>query len=165
MRRLLAGLLIAGALAAPATAAADSPPWLTRAIAVADAHWPASPCKGREVVIPADQATIDQFVPGAGSVATSWCRVFVNWGLWAHYPARHKCRMLEHEFGHLAGHGHSLKPASVMFPIVFDVGINSLDCVRAFPAWSDPTEDQIPGWRQDELDEYRAHLRQGGGGA
>jgi hypothetical protein len=146
MRRALTLLLLVGAVA-PAHAAAQTHSWLPQAIAIADAHWPDSPCQGHVAVIPADKATVDALVPGAGSVATSFCRVLVNWDAWARYPARQKCRMLEHEFGHLAGYSHAMDPTSVMFPMIFDVTAHSSDCARAFPS-SVVAYNATPGWQE-----------------
>lgn len=159
MRRVLVLALLAGALA-PVSAAARTPTWLPRAIAIANAHWPGSPCQGHVAVIPTNAATIHALVPGAGSVAMSFCRVLVNWSAWARYPTRQKCRMLEHEFGHLAGYGHAMDPTSVMFPMIFDVTAHSSDCARAFPSKVVPA-NAVPGWRHRQIvtyDKFEAKL-------
>jgi len=119
-------------------------PKLTQAIAVADAHWPDSPCKGREIVLPADAALSVRY--GAGETAAAFsdpylCRVWVRYDL---LPTRVptwqlRCRLLEHEFGHLAGwrsttgQYHSDNIRSVMYPILQNDYHNSLDCWHAFP--------------------------------
>jgi hypothetical protein len=144
-------------VASPAEAAPSHSSWFDRAVAVADAHWPLSPCHGRVSVV---SATDEQIVAwtgeasaGAGASVDGSCRVFVAWDLWSARPVRQRCRLLEHEFGHLAGVDHSLNPASVMFPVILDLGRGSTDCVRAFPerrAW--PMFDTLPDWRALALD-------------
>lgn len=98
---------------------------------VADAHWPASPCRGREQVHlaalhgPAGRATIG---PGNDNSCAVDLASTPQSGAWTQLML---CAVLEHEFGHLSGSAHSRNPADVMFPSTD--GHNAQDCVRAFP--------------------------------
>lgn len=117
----LIGLLILG----PTIADADS--WTQantlKAIAVAEAHWPGSPCAGREDIRWETESQINAFIltPGvikAGALGTTQaysivpkCLVVVGWDIllnMSHYLKVNKnvylCTTLEHEFGHLAGY-------------------------------------------------------------
>lgn len=122
-------------LAALPTAPAQGATRLQRAEAIADSYYPTSPCHGRVVVVPVSQAHLDTFWPGfdSGMVAVAeTCTVEVSWSTWDGAPWRQVCRGLVHEFGHLAGLGHSTNRASVMFPTTFDIAQGSERCWRAF---------------------------------
>jgi hypothetical protein len=66
--------------------------------------------------------------PGARAWARSFveqCRIDFNVGLWldpawrmAIYDPPWLCTLVVHEYGHLAGNGHSDDPADVMYPLV-----------------------------------------------
>jgi hypothetical protein len=118
MRRLLATpFLLALAFAGSAHAgwvAAPTPP------SVASAHWPDSPCHGRELVHLVPQATIDAVLSEdapdthAGYAHRGGdCDVFI--ADWVQKQPRIYCSLLVHEFGHLAGHEHSADPTDVMY--------------------------------------------------
>lgn len=145
-RAVALALLLALALATPAHAGGAH---LRQAIRIADAHWPTSPCRGRQQVIGITPAVADAYRPGvlAYAPADGSCRVWVAWQRLAGYPTRLRCRLLVHEFGHLAGRGHSTRPASVMYPTLMDLRVNTLDCYRAFPSPVTVT-DADPHWGQ-----------------
>ena len=66
--------------------------------------------------------------PGARAWARTFveqCRIDFNLGLWrdpswraAIYDPPWLCTLVVHEYGHLAGHGHSADPADVMYPLI-----------------------------------------------
>ncbi len=66
--------------------------------------------------------------PGARAWARTFveqCRIDFNLGLWrdpswraAIYDPPWLCTLVVHEYGHLAGHGHSDDPADVMYPLI-----------------------------------------------
>jgi hypothetical protein len=66
--------------------------------------------------------------PGARAWARSFleqCRIDFNAGLWldpswraAIYDPPWLCTLVVHEYGHLAGNGHSDDPADVMYPLI-----------------------------------------------
>lgn len=147
MRRVLTILWIAcwTVLITEPTAAAMTP--LHRAVLIADAHWPASPCHGRERVVVAPAL----IPPGAlAYTPPGGCTVFVEWRRMRGMPFREKCRLLVHEFGHMAGFGHRSDLASVMYPTLMDVATNTLDCYRAFPSDA-PRVDDGPQWKARTL--------------
>lgn len=113
-------------------------PKMAKAIAVADAHWPNSPCKGRETVLYGDDALARQM--GLTTLAAAWadpytCTVWVNYRLQREYGYtwQVRCKILEHEFGHLAGYQHNNNPHSVMYKEVSEEYYGALDCWHAFP--------------------------------
>jgi hypothetical protein len=113
-----------------ATAQADlwTPAQTQKAIAVANAHWPASPCAGREQI---SWIKSDAMADFAATAYPAQCAVTVAWNQVAQAgtaPA-FMCTVLEHEFGHLSGLGHSPDPNNVMFAIVWKP---SADCAAAF---------------------------------
>jgi hypothetical protein len=118
-------------------AAAMSP--LARMEAIADARYPASPCHGRTVVMTVAPQRLDRMSPDfkrlhpIAAAQSSTCHVYVAFQRMHQQLLRFKCRVLMHEFGHLAGLGHSTNPHSVMYPITQDIPNNSLACWRAFP--------------------------------
>lgn len=110
VRRLI--ILLLTALAIPAgAAAADYPPsTLARAVAIADAQWPASPCHGHlhptVAVLPADVQAL-AYLDGS-------CRIDVTAGL---DPVR-LCQVMAHEAGHenRQDDWHSPDPHNIMAP-------------------------------------------------
>lgn len=133
------------AMVGQAHAQAWSLPDTVKAIAVADAHWPASPCHGHEVIQWTDEATLFRdahkaYDPQADLYAQAYpdgsCFVQVAWKTviaW-HPSPDYLCALLEHEFGHLAGLGHSTNMHSVMYPDPIDFPWVPHDCAKAFPA-------------------------------
>lgn len=136
-RGLLLAAVCAAALWAPAAQAQPYAPALAAAIAVASAHWPQSPCRGREVVIGVTRRQVDEAQPGqeAGAYALldGSCTVMVAWEAWHGSLMRLRCRVLVHEFGHLAGLVHNSNPRSVMYGDALpDIAANSWDCWHRF---------------------------------
>jgi hypothetical protein len=129
-------------LAFPALSDADYNGQIPVAIKIADDHWPNSPCHGRITVSTATEADLIEArePPTTGAWADPpTCHVYVVWSKFRNKLMRVKCRMLVHEFGHLAGYTynntdtyHSPNRRSVMYFQVLDVPYNSLDCWRRF---------------------------------
>jgi Matrixin len=128
--RTLITALVALAVVAPA-AQADlwTPAQVTKAITVADAHWPASPCRGREAITWVKSVQSADF---AGIAYPDQCATTIAWNqVAAQDPSpAFLCTVLEHEFGHLAGYEHSKDPDNVMFAILWKP---SPDCAAALP--------------------------------
>lgn len=100
---LLPAIAALAAAVAPTAASADAADTLARALPIARAAWPGSPCAGRETV----QIT-DRFVDPSESVIgeadlDGSCNVRIRPGL----DAYDFCVTLVHEFGHLAGRTHA----------------------------------------------------------
>jgi hypothetical protein len=118
-------VLLAGLCAAPARAWTPPPATdegrLVAYLPVARAAWPESPCAGRETVnlhadvfLAHEAAVLDQ-LRGWHAVLTGYaypeaCTAWLASGL----SARKFCVDLVHEFGHLAGRGHTDAPGDVM---------------------------------------------------
>lgn len=133
--RVLSSAVACLAVLAPCATAAARPTRLQRAEAIADSYYPNSPCHGRVVVVPVAVSRLDALWPdlATGMVAyVSDCRVEVAWSVWDGAPWRQVCRGLVHEYGHLAGLGHSPDPASVMHAPLYDIAQGSERCWRAF---------------------------------
>jgi len=129
IRTLIAALVATAALASSALADVWTPAQTAKAVAVADAHWPASPCKGREAITWVKSAATADF---AATAYPALCATTVAWNQVAAAdpsPA-FLCTVLEHEFGHLAGYEHSPDPNNVMFAILWKP---SPDCAAALP--------------------------------
>jgi matrixin len=126
LRRLtLIALLCLLAIPAAAEASPDPgrDPLVQRWLAVARAHWGASPpCLGG----------VDAVVGDWGPGGDSWAYAAAG-GCWivlrpTAYPAPAgmdptwwriaTCSTIAHEWGHLLGHGHSTDPSSLMYPYV-----------------------------------------------
>lgn len=137
MRRTVVLVALAAAIAAPAADAqdlsglrpADSYPQLGHILPTARGAWPDSPCAGREEI-----AITDTFPSGApdgtlGAAATfaGRCLVLLKPLLFQPGWEYGLCVAVTHEFGHLAGLGHSDDPADLMYPF--------LDEVRYEPCW------------------------------
>lgn len=104
---------------------------LAEAVAVAAMHWPASPCHGRERVVLVSVAKMDR----VSTTPRSWgwaigprCTVLVALQRVPHASTRYLCRMLVHEFGHLAGLEHTSDPRDVMNHKVRDIRADTPDC-------------------------------------
>ena len=126
MRRIaprLALTLIAACAAVPAAHAAAQGPStdaarLQQFLPIARAAWPGSPCASREQVhLGADAALRAQAPalagPGEslnGMAEPDTCEVWLS----STMSARTFCTVLVHEFGHLAGRGHTTTPGDVM---------------------------------------------------
>ncbi len=132
LRTLTATVVAAVAMSATAQAAVWTPAQTVKAITVADAHWPASPCHGRETITWVRSAEMADF---AGTAYPQQCATTIAWNqVAASDPSpAFLCTVLEHEFGHLAGLEHSSDPNNVMFAIVWK---SSPDCAAAFPGQS-----------------------------
>lgn len=137
MKHVVPVLLAALAFAAPPAAQAWTPSVVERAMAVADSHWPSSPCHGAHSVQWMRGADLDALFPdepgaeGRGDVGG--CRVWIAWDridpAGVYRPGVYLCTILEHEYGHNAGLGHSDDPRDVMYgggPMA------APDCVAAF---------------------------------
>lgn len=136
MKRAILTAVLTFFLATP-PAAAMTP--LHRMALIAQARFPASPCSGHTAIVAVSPQRLDQLAPraeGMHPIAAAdprRCVVYVAFRRMHQQLLRFKCRVLVHEFGHLAGLGHSTDPRSVMYPITQDIPINSLACWRAFP--------------------------------
>jgi hypothetical protein len=110
--RAAAGALALLAFACP-TASATTESRVQDLLPVARAHWPDSPCAGREVVAVTRGLRTVQGDPAMGMawVGDGGCRVEIRSGL-TDYEL---CTVLVHELGHLAGQAHSDDPASPMY--------------------------------------------------
>lgn len=105
----MSGYLVPLAIAAsimPAPPAAD----LNRAIEVARAAYPASPCNGREVYRVVDRIDDAGDTRAQGAATASSCAV----ELATRRRGPLLCGLVVHEHGHLAGLAHSDDPADVM---------------------------------------------------
>lgn len=108
MRRALtlAGALLA--LAAPAQARPSAATVrLDKAVTLAEAYWSGDACQPQAWIGDADWSEFDGV-----SIASSCA-----WGLpptWPRWRWARLCPVVVHEFGHLAGHGHTDDPRSVM---------------------------------------------------
>jgi hypothetical protein len=152
MRRIAPLLLtlIAACVAVPVshalgqTPAADSAR-LAEFLPIARAAWPGSPCAGRETVHLAGDAALRVQAPtiaGPGESLNGMaepvtCEVWLS----STMSVRTFCTVLVHEFGHLAGRGHTTVPGDVMN------GEGDLDyapCAKATePPANAPVEDEL----------------------
>jgi hypothetical protein len=97
-----------------------------QAYAIAAAHWPDNPCVGQEQIGLARQAVLEELagdsaVSGAdvrlvAVAAAGSCRVLLNDEII--WTGATLCMIAEHEYGHLAGLGHSPDPDDVMAAVV-----------------------------------------------
>lgn len=139
---------IAIAAALGASAAHATAHWSTHdvqtAIRVADAHWPTSPCAGREVIQSVSEATLkaDQAAEGRdGSFAAEAfqdgsCVVRIAWAFAVQNTPTpdYLCTDLEHEFGHLDGLPDTENDHDPMNWAVGDDSWIPWACAHAFPA-------------------------------
>jgi hypothetical protein len=134
MRARTLALLAAMALTGPAHATAAPPTPLHRAVTIADARWPDSPCHGHErlQLTATDDGSQAAGEDMYGFAVPDTCTVYLNWARVRPLSMRLKCRLLMHEFGHLAGREHREDPRSVMFPALLDLPSGSSVCGRAF---------------------------------
>jgi hypothetical protein len=98
----------------------------------AAAQWPESPCRGRERVLWVPQAVLDadHAVRGfAGDALVAACAVRVTDAA-RRWPGARLCALLQHEFGHLAGHAHTDDPGDIMFSGTLPW---TRACTEAFP--------------------------------
>ena len=130
IRTTIAALVASFALCASAQAAVWTPAQTQKAIAVADAHWPASACHGRELINWVMAPATSEF---AATAYEDTCTVDVAWNEVADTDRSpgFLCTVLEHEFSHLAGLDHSKSSSDVMFAVVWRV---AADCGAAFPS-------------------------------
>lgn len=132
---ILTIVLAVHALAGAASARADR--WKPRdvllAMQVADAHWPSSPCFDAHQTRWLRGWELDALFRGEDPSTTAvadvgGCRVWLAWdridpsAVWL-------CTILEHEYGHNAGAGHSNDANDVMYPWQANT---APDCRRAF---------------------------------
>jgi hypothetical protein len=113
-----------------------TPDQVTAAYKVASAHWPASRCRGHEqmrwgspeqlALGLAEEPQPGLITLGEAIRGDQRCTIWLNEAVteWTPYDL---CLVSEHEFGHLAGLGHST--SGVMAP----VNAHSPDCESAFP--------------------------------
>jgi Matrixin len=129
IRTLIIALVAFAGVAPAAQAELWTPAQVTKAIAVADAHWPASPCHGRELITWVKSEAVADF---AGTAYPDQCATTIAWNqVAAQDPSpAFLCTVIEHEFGHLAGLEHSKDPDSVMFAVLWKP---SADCAAALP--------------------------------
>lgn len=130
MIRLIIVILLA--LSTPTSAEAYYPKPLRDAVKIASDRWPNSPCHGREKLQSIDPDSVPPDV-AAQVTLDGTCTVQVAWQHMRGYKMRYRCRVLMHEFGHLAGLGHSYNILSVMYPIAMDIDTNSEKCWKRFP--------------------------------
>lgn len=139
MRRFVIICLLA--LMVPATAQANRWPdaMVQEAIQTADNHWPSSPCYGRHDIrwmtgAELDAAFPDSVIAIARATMGEPCEVWIAWDRvdpsGVYRPGIFLCSVLEHEFGHNAGLGHSDDPHSIMH---IDILYPATDCVVTFP--------------------------------
>jgi hypothetical protein len=143
--RLLLCALLALAFAFPATARADvSLPQLpvpaadalmSTAHALAVAHWGAEPCGGQVGVVWAHMGAginaRSQWMSTDVTNAATYTQCSISYNLDVDWDWPKLCTVIEHELGHLDGHGHVDDPHNVMSPYyVFP----SLECSAAAPA-------------------------------
>ena len=126
---------------APTTDAAR----LQQFLPIARAAWPGSPCAGREQVHLASDAALRAQAPAIagpgeslnGMAEPDACEVWMASGM----SARTFCTVLVHEFGHLAGRGHSDAAGDVMNG---DGDIDYAPCDRATePPATEEVEDEL----------------------
>lgn len=137
--------VLLGILANPAHANIWTDADVQKAITVADAHWPTSPCFEHHDIhwdtFAEAQAEIDALWPNymqvgmIGFGSYQGCKVWIVWdklrlGVDAYGSIGMLCTLLEHEFGHNAGLLHSTDPNDVMYP---ELTRTSDDCRVAFP--------------------------------
>jgi hypothetical protein len=120
IRTTIAALVASFALCASAQAAVWTPAQTEKAIAVADAHWPASACHGRELINWVTAPAMSEF---AATAYEDTCTVDIAWNEVADTDRSpgFLCTVLEHEFGHLAGLDHANSSSNVMFAVVWRV--------------------------------------------
>jgi hypothetical protein len=111
-----------------------------KAITVADAHWPTSPCAHRETISWVQSVSMADF---AATAYPTQCAVTVAWNqvAAANPSPGYMCTILEHEFGHLAGLGHSPDSDNVMYAVVWKI---APDCAAAFPKHAKLPEAGLP---------------------
>lgn len=128
IRTTIAALVASFALVGSAQAAVWTPAQTQNAIAVADAHWPASACHGHEVL---NWITATGMAEFAATAYEDTCTVDVAWNEVAKTDRSpgFLCTVLEHEFGHLAGLDHSKDSNNVMFAVIWKT---APDCAAAF---------------------------------
>jgi hypothetical protein len=122
IRSCVLAVFLACLLATPASADRWPASTVQRAIAVADSHWPGSPCYGQHQITWLTGAELDATGLGVhlwGYGDTDECRVWVAWDrvdpVGVYRPGVYLCEVLEHEFGHTAGLSHSDNPDDVMY--------------------------------------------------
>jgi Matrixin len=147
--RLALTLIVACAAVPAARAAAERPSTdaarLAQFLPIARAAWPGSRCAGREQVhLGADAALRAQAPalagPGEslnGIAEPDTCEVWLASAM----SARTFCTVLVHEFGHLAGRGHTTTPGDVMN------GAGDIDWPACDRATEPPAIEQV----EDEL--------------
>jgi hypothetical protein len=114
---IAAGAAVPASLALAQTPATDSAR-LQQFLPIARAAWPGSPCAGREAVHLAGDAALRAQAPAIagpgeslnGMAEPDTCEVWLS----STMTARTFCTVLVHEFGHLAGRGHTTTPGDVM---------------------------------------------------
>jgi hypothetical protein len=114
---IAAGAAVPASLALAQTPATDSAR-LQQFLPIARAAWPGSPCAGREAVHLAGDAALRAQAPAIagpgeslnGMAEPDTCEVWLS----STMTARTFCGVLVHEFGHLAGRGHTTTPGDVM---------------------------------------------------
>lgn len=122
MRNLLSLTIAILALSAPA-AHADLPTPAAMAAAQqhAIAHWATSPCAGQVTITWAHAGTAfnahsDWWVPAPAAAAPTWTSCSITFNLDVPWDWPKLCTIVEHEYGHLSGHEHTVDGLDVMSP-------------------------------------------------
>lgn len=100
MRRALLVAMLVGALH-PASASAAMTD-----LQIADAAWPGHPCTGQVQIVMDPGVGLRGNAAEATGAVTGSCVVSFSPAWWAAAPRQHRCQMVVHEVGHLAGHDH-----------------------------------------------------------
>jgi len=130
MHRILLAAIAATLLGGPAAGAEVIPVSqisagdMQRAVAIAEAHWPANPCTGLTTVTLVDEATATTLTgvshrPAGyayiGSGLVGDCRVYLV--ACDDLTLAWVCTVLAHELGHVLGHAHTDEPNDLMAPM------------------------------------------------
>jgi hypothetical protein len=92
--------------------------------------------------------------------AEAWwpCEVRLN-PVWMEFGRAGICSLMIHEWGHLAGRGHSDDPADVMHPSAPIAGWPECQTIKEREDWLYNVEEAISQWRFVKTDEPRTWVR------